>query len=66
MFWWRPTRDELNQWVDSNLREFSKRENRSPKLSTEAWLQKHIITDLHAIFFYDLWERALRLVMKVN
>ena len=51
MFWWRPTRDELNEWVWSNQKEFTERENRSPKLSTEAWLQKHIITDLHVIFF---------------
>ena len=51
MFWWRPTRDKLNEWVWSNLKEFAERENRSPKLNTEAWLQKHIITDLHAIFF---------------
>ena len=51
MFWRRPTRDELNEWVWSKEKEFSEQENRSPKLSTEAWLQKHIVTDLHAIFF---------------
>ena len=51
MFWWRPTRDELNEWVWSNLKEFAEQENRRPKLNTEAWLQKHIITDIHAIFF---------------
>jgi len=26
-------------------------ENKSPRLSTEDWLQKHIFTDLHTIFF---------------
>ena len=51
MFWWRPTRDELNEWVWSNLKEFAEQENRSPKLNTEAQLQKHILTDIHAIFF---------------
>ena len=51
MFWWHPTRDELNQWVGSNIREFAKRENRSHKLSIEAWLQKHISSDIHVIFF---------------
>ena len=25
--------------------------NKSPRLSTKAWLQKHIVTDLHTIFF---------------
>ena len=50
MFCWCPTRDELNEWVWSKEKEFSKHENKSPRLSTEYWLQKHIITDLHAIF----------------
>ena len=51
MFWWHPTRDKLNEWVWSNQKEFAERENKSPILSTEDWLQKHIVTDLHAIFF---------------
>ena len=51
MFWWCPIRDELNEWVWSNQKEFAERENRSPKLNTEAWLQKHVLTDIHAIFF---------------
>ena len=51
MFWWQPTRDEINKWVWSKEKGFAERENRSPKLSTEAWLQKHIVTNLHAIFF---------------
>ena len=51
MFCWHPTRDELNEWVVSNEKEFAERENKSPRLSTEDWLQKHIFTDLHTIFF---------------
>ena len=51
MFWWRPTRDEINEWVGSKEREFSKHKNKSPRLSTEDWLQKHIFTDIHTIFF---------------
>src|SRR5713226_8701084 len=51
MFCWHPTREEFHQWLDSNLREFAKKENQSPKLSTEDWLQKHIASDLHTIFF---------------
>src|SRR5712692_8717639 len=51
MFFWHPTREEFHQWLDSNLREFPQKENRSPKLSTKAWLEKHIASDIHAIFF---------------
>ena len=45
MFCWDPTREEFHQWLESNLKEWS------PKLSTEDWLQKHIASDIHAIFF---------------
>ena len=51
MFCWHPNRDEINQWVESKEKEFSEHENKSPRLSTEDWLQKHIFTDLHTIFF---------------
>ena len=50
MFCWHPTKEELNQWVESKEREFAKKENKSLRLSTEDWLQKHIFTDLHEIF----------------
>ena len=66
MFYWHPTREEFHQWLDSDLREFAKKENWSPKLSTEAWLEKHIASDIHAIFFCNLWERAFRLVIQVD
>ena len=51
MFFWHPTREEFHRWLDSYLREFAKTKNRSPRLSTEAWLEKHIASDIHAIFF---------------
>ena len=51
MFCWNPTKEELNLWVGSIEREFDVKENKSPTLSTEDWLQKHIFTDLHTIFF---------------
>ena len=51
MFCQNPTRDELNEWVVSNEKEFVERENKSHSLSIEDWLQKHITSDIHAIFF---------------
>ena len=51
MFCWNPTKEELNQWVESTEREFAVTENKSPTLSTEDWLQKNIFTDIHTIFF---------------
>ena len=51
MFCWHPTKEELNHWVESKEKEFSKKENKNPRLSIEEWLQKHIFIDLHTIFF---------------
>ena len=51
MFYWHPTKEELNQWVESKEKELAEKENKSPRLSTKDWLQKHIFTDLHTIFF---------------
>ena len=50
MFCWHPTKEELNHWVESKEREFAEKENKSPRLSTKDWLQKHIFTVLHVIF----------------
>ena len=44
-------KEKLNQWVGSKEKEFAATENKSPRLSTEDWLQKHIFTNLHEIFF---------------
>ena len=51
MFCWHPTKEDLNHWVESKEKEFAEKENKSHRLSTEDWLQKHIFTDLHTIFF---------------
>ena len=65
MFCWHPTKEELNQWVGSKEKEFAEHENKSPRLSTEDWLQKYIFTDLHMIFFVtygnELYEWLSRL-----
>ena len=34
--------------------EFAEKENRNPRLSIEAWLDKYIFTDEHEIFFASL------------
>ena len=68
MFCWHPTKEELNQWVGSKEKEFAVIENKSPRLSTEDWLQKHIFTHLHEIFFVtyanDLYDWLSKLTDK--
>ena len=66
MFCWHPTKEEINHWVESKEREFAEKENKSPRLSTEDWLQKHIFTDLHAIFFVTYANELYDWLSKLN
>ena len=66
MFCWHPTRDELNQWLASKEKEFVEQEKKSPRLSTEDWLQKHIYTDLHTIFFVTYVNEVYDLLSKLT
>ena len=66
MFCWHPSKEEINQWVESKEREFAEKENKSPRLSTEDWLQKHIFTDLHAIFFVTYANELYDWLSKLN
>ena len=51
MCFWNPSKEEIQQWVESKEKQFTERENINPQLSTEEWLQKYIFTDLHESFF---------------
>jgi len=41
------------RWEKKEM-EFTEKENRNPRVSTEAWLDKYIFTDKHEIFFTSL------------
>ena len=66
MFCWHPTKEEIDQWVASKEREFAVKENKSPRLSTEDWLQKHIFTELHEIFFVTYAIELYEWLSKLN
>ena len=51
MYFWNPSKEEIQQWVESKQKEFAERENRNPRLSVEDWLQRYIFTNLHESFF---------------
>jgi hypothetical protein len=51
MWFWNPPREEIKTWVESKEKEFAKKENKNPRLSTEDWLQRYIFTNMHEIFF---------------
>ena len=47
-------------------REFIEKENKSPRLSTEDYLQKHIFTELHEIFFVTYANELYEWLSKLN
>jgi hypothetical protein len=50
---WRPTKEEIGQWLEEKEHEFSRDQNKNPWISSEQWLQRYVFTDLHEIFFVD-------------
>ena len=65
MWFWHPSKEEIENWVESKERVFAERENINPRISIEEWLQRYVFTDLHEIFFatfpIDLHEWLSRL-----
>ena len=50
MWFWHPSKEEIEIWVESKEKEFTEKENRNPKLSTEDWLQRYVFSYLHEAF----------------
>ena len=51
MCFWNPSREEIQQWVESKEKELIERENINPRFFFEDFLQRYIFTDLHESFF---------------
>ena len=51
MWFWNPSKEEIENWVESKEKKFMEQENRNPRLSTEDQLQRYIFSDIHKIFF---------------
>ena len=49
-----PTKKEIQDWLETKETMFAEKENRNPRLSIEAWLDKYIFIDEHEIFFASL------------
>ena len=54
MQFWYPNKKEIQDWLEKKETEFAEKENRNPRVSTEAWLDKYIFTNEHEIFFASL------------
>jgi len=50
---WRPTREEIEEWLEKKEIKFAKRENINPRYDAKRWLYKYINSYLHEIFFVE-------------
>ena len=62
---WNPAKKEIEDWLDQKLHEFVVQENKTPQISEKRWLDHHIYTEIHKIFFtsfsLELYEWIARL-----
>jgi hypothetical protein len=54
MQFWYPIKKEIQDWLEKKETEFAEKENRNPRFSIEASLDKYIFTDEHEVFFASL------------
>jgi hypothetical protein len=62
---WFPSKTETQKWIKDQENDFTEAQNKNPNISSEDWLEKHIFTDIHEIFFggihQELYEWLARL-----
>ena len=51
MWFWNPSKEEIENWVEAKEKEFAEQENKNPRISIERWLQRYISSDIHEISF---------------
>ena len=50
---WHPTKNEIEDWMESKTLAFAQEESAGSQLSTENWLNRYIYSDIHEIFFAE-------------
>jgi hypothetical protein len=62
---WFPSKTKIQKCIEDQEKDFVEAQNKNPNLSTEDWLERHIFTDIHEIFFegihQELYEWLARL-----
>ncbi len=66
LYHWKPTKKEIEGWLDRRIHEYVTQENRNPQLTKEEWLHCYLYTEIHKIFFAsfpnELYEWITKLV----
>ena len=48
---WRPSVQEISDWVEDTYLKFAEQENKEPRRSSNDFLQRYIFEDIYEIFF---------------
>jgi hypothetical protein len=48
---WRPTKEDIIQWLNMKKIKFVVDQNTNPHINTEEWIQRYVFTYLHDFFF---------------
>ncbi len=44
---WRPSVQEINDWIDDTYQKFSEQENKDPRCSLDEFLQRYVFDDIY-------------------
>ena len=50
---WHPTKNKIEDWLESKILAFMEEESVGSQLSTENWVDEYIYSDIHEIFFAE-------------
>jgi hypothetical protein len=65
MLRWFSSKIEIQKWIDDQEKDFAEAQNKNPNLSTENWLERHIFTDIHEIFFGGIHQELYELLSRL-
>jgi hypothetical protein len=63
---WFPSKTFIQKWIEDQEKEFPEALNKNPNLSTEDWLESHIFTDIHKIFFGGIHQELYEWLAKLE
>ena len=47
---WRPSVQEISDWIDDTYKKFAEQENKDPSRSSDDFLQRYVFDDIYEIF----------------
>ena len=51
---WRPSVQEIGDWIEETNLKFAEQDNKDPRRSSDEFLQRYIFVDIYKIFFCSI------------